>query len=118
MHEYKITLATELKLSATDFSDSWNSTAQCQGIAAASTEAVKQGDYNLGDMAAIVVLSSVSSVATLVLSELIKQSIAEWFKQRATNNSPAPKPEAIEVREISQPDGSKLIVVVLKSTAP
>jgi len=115
MSDYKITFSPELNINATDFVDGWNNLEQCQKVAEAKAEPKTQGDYNLGELAMMAVLTGISTSASIVLSELIKHTVAEYFKKRQqANNPPLPEPESIEVREIEQPNGSKLVVVVLK----
>ena len=114
MSDYKITFAPELQLSAADFVDSWNSIEQCRELAEAKTETAGQSHYDFG-AGMLVLLGGIGvSVATTALNELVKQAIAAYFKKRLQADTPAPEPERIEVREIDQPDGSKLVVVVLK----
>ena len=118
MSHYKITFAPELNLTAADFAESWNEIEQCREVAEAYTETAAQQDFEL--VSAGVLLAALKFVAgttvTVTINELIKLAIAEYSKKRqVATNPPPPALEHIEVREIPQPDGTKLLVVVIKN---
>jgi hypothetical protein len=115
MNDYKVTFSPELNINATEFTDSWNNLELCHKVAEAKTETATQGDYNLVDAAMLVSLVFIANVSSSLLTALIKEAIMDWYKKYQQANNPPPlKPESIEIREIEQPDGSKLVVVVLK----
>lgn len=115
MDTYKITFDPELRIDAAEFADSWNTIPSCSEMAKAAIGEATQSDFNLSELTTMAVLTTLSTVTTLALSELVKHSIAEYFKKRQqSDNPPPPEPDSIEVREIEQPDGSKLVVVVVK----
>lgn len=116
MSDYKITFSPELNISAADFVDSWNEIEPCHKVAEASTETAAAQDFELisGGMV-LAGLTFVAGMATTAINELIKQAIAEYFKKRqAANNPPPPALNNIEIQHIEQPDGSKLLVVLIK----
>lgn len=55
----------------------------------------------------------VTNVASVVLIDLIKEVVINKYKENQQAENAVPESE-IEIREIEQPDGSKLVVVVLK----
>ena len=114
MSDYKITFAPELNLTAADFAESWNSIEQCHELSEAKTETAAQGQFDFGATVLVALGCIAVTVATTALNEFVKHAIAEYFKNRQQATTPSPEPERIEVQVIDQPDGSKLLVVVLK----
>lgn len=112
MSDYKITFAPELNLTAADFAESWNSIEQCRELSEAKTETVAQGQFDFGATILVALGGIVLKVTTTALEEYVKHAIAEQFKKRQQAN--IPEPERIEIQVIDQPNGSKLLVVVLK----
>jgi hypothetical protein len=120
MNDYKITFAPELNLSATDFAESWNSLESCRQVTEAKTESATQSDFALGEIAIIASLSFVGGLAADVLKDLVKDAvkdaIAKYVKKTQQATHPAlPALENIEVQQIEQPDGTKLLVVIIKN---
>jgi hypothetical protein len=114
MSDYKITFAPELNISAADFAESWNTLEQCRTVAEATTETATQQDFELISAGVLAGLTFVAGIAATALNELIKQTIAEYFKKRQAANNPPPTPTAIEIQQIEQPDGTKLLIVLIK----
>ena len=117
MNDYKITFAPELEISAAEFAESWNSLDSCRTVAEAKTETATQNDF--ADMVTIVSLSVVSAFAADLLLDLVKDAIKDWIakclKKMPQATHPAlPAPEDIEVQQIELPDGTKLLIIVIK----
>ncbi|MCX7098948.1 MAG: hypothetical protein NTV43_13680 [Methylococcales bacterium] len=114
MSDYKITFAPEVNLTAADFAESWNSIEQYRELSTAQTETVAQGQFDFGATALVVLGGIALKVTTTALEEYVKQAIAAHFKKPQQATTPAPAPERIEVQVMDHPDGTKLVVVVLK----
>lgn len=117
MSDYKITFSPELNISAADFADSWNALEKCQKVATASTETASQNDFNL-DEVLIIALGFIGGVSADLLKDLVKDALKDAIaklKKPPEDHTPAqPELNSIEIQHIEQPDGSKLLVVVIK----
>jgi hypothetical protein len=118
MNDYKITFSPDTILTAVEFAESWNSLESCREVAEAKTESATQSDFALAEMAMMVSLGFIGNIAAEVLKDLVKDAvkdaIAKYIKKTPqAANPPLPAPDAIEIQQIEQPDGTKLLVVVI-----
>ena len=101
--EQKIALDPALGLTAAELAAVWNANPTTAAHGRARTEAVPPGQFMDFAKAGFLVVSSISlGLLTNYIYDLIKDAFAD---------KPAP---AIAVHQLDQPDGSKLVVVVVE----
>jgi hypothetical protein len=101
MKPLQIALAPELGIRPEDFVAAWNETPACREAAEAQFIPAPQTQFDPLLAAGVAALVSIGTgLITNVLSELIKQALA----RRQVN-------QAIDVIEVQQADGSRLLVV-------
>lgn len=103
---YQIVLAPDLDVSAADFAAAWNADEQTNIVAQAhvASSATKTYDPELINS---IVIGVLSSLATSALYDLIKHVLTEMIEPRKV-------PQSIEIQQIDQPDGTRLLIVKRK----
>lgn len=118
MTDYKITLSPDLEINTTDFVTAWNDTANCREVAKAQLENSAAVNYDpLVAGAAAVFLSGIAvGMTTNALYDVVKQIVLNQAPvQKLLEKRKLPKStEVIEIQTVQQPDGTPLLVVVLK----
>ena len=99
MDRINIALAPDLGIKAQEFIDAWNASEENRAIAVAMADHAKAEHFEPVSLTAVLV-GIAAGVATNVISELIKKAVKN--KRAGTR---------VEVREISGPDSSRMIVV-------
>jgi hypothetical protein len=118
MTDYKITLSPDLEINAADFVTAWNDTPNCSEVAEAQLETSAAVDYGsrLTGAAAVFLSGIAVGMTTNALYDMVKQvvlnqtSVQKLLEKRGLQKST----EVIEIQTVQQPDGSFLLVVVLK----
>jgi hypothetical protein len=102
--DYKIVLSPELALEPADFVAAWNDTPTCRAVAEASlaTWTVAQFDPTLLSQAGVVLSGVALGVVSDAVYDLIKRVLARQGVRKCT-----------EILELEQPDGSRLLVVMI-----
>ncbi|MCI0512691.1 FAD:protein FMN transferase [candidate division KSB1 bacterium] len=106
---YKIAVDPELKISAPEFIEQWNTSPECQPIARVQSAVVTRGpafDPTLLQQGLIALGGFTAGLAVDVLKDVIKEQVKAYLKRKF----PAPTPQ-VKVDAIQQPDGSYLLVV-------
>lgn len=103
--DYRIALDPELGLSSSEFIEAWNESPACTAMASASVEKEAAVNLDPGLMhAALVGLAGVATgVATNAIYDLIKQLLIDQDVKKS-----------IEVVDVEQPDGGRLVIVKIK----
>lgn len=99
MDRLNIALAPDLDIKAQDFVDAWNASEESGAIAVAKADHADAEHFEPLSLTAVLV-GIAAGVATNVISELIKKALEN--KKAGTR---------VEVREITRPDSSRMLVV-------
>jgi hypothetical protein len=117
MTDYKIALSPDLEINAADFVTVWNDTPNCREVAAAQMKTSATVDYDPLLAGAAVFLSGIAvGMATNALYDMLKQVVLKQAPvQKLLEKRGLPKrTEVIDIQTVQQPDGTPLLVVVLK----
>lgn len=104
--QYQIVLPPEIGVSAEAFADAWNTDQQSSVVAEARVEPAPTRSYDPLTVSTVAV-NLLLGVAGSALYELVKHVLSQALAQSSAT-------ERIEVREIDQPDGTRLLVVHIK----
>lgn len=97
--DYQIALSPDLDISPEDFVAAWNEAPECRAAAAARVEAAAQRSFEPLTASAILIGLGLG-IATNALYDLIKYALVKKGVR-----------EQIELSQIEQPDGSRVIVI-------
>ena len=103
MDRINVALSSDLGIAAQDFVDAWNAGGDRQTIATAEATAAKAEHFEPVSLTAVLV-GIAAGVATNVISELITKALET--KKPGTR---------VNVREVSNPEGSRIFVVTTSS---
>lgn len=117
MTDYKITLSPDLEINAADFVTAWNDVPNCHKVAKAQLETSTAVDYDPLFVGAAVFISGIAvGMTTNAFYDVVKQvvlnqaPVQKLLEKRGWQKST----EVIEIQTVQQPDGTPLLVVVLK----
>lgn len=102
MDSLTIAFAPELATDAAGFVDDWNRTPDCRNIAQAEVGTAAAATFDPGMLTEAVAL--LTSVATGIAANMIYDRIKQVMAKR---RGPAP----VEIIELHQPDGTRLLIV-------
>jgi len=114
MNNYKIRFDPRLEINPADFMAVWNTTQDCRDMAEAQVNS-SAASYDIGS--AFVLLSGIAiGVATNTIYDLLKQAVVnnKAVQDLLEKRGLSKQADSISVQTIEQPDGSQMLVVVIK----
>jgi hypothetical protein len=114
MSDYQIKFSPQLEINPTDFVTAWNESPDCKAVAEAKVSH-SADSYDIGS--ALVLLSGIAiGVATNTIYDLLKQMVINHkaVQKLLEGRDLSKQADVINVQAIEQPDGSQLLVVVIK----
>ncbi len=117
MTDYKIRLSPDLDINTADFVTAWNDTPNCREVAEAQLETSAAVDYDPLLAGAAVFLGGIAvGMATNALYDMVKQVVLSQapIQKLLEKRGLQKRTEVIEIQTVQQPDGTPMLVVVLK----
>ena len=114
MSDYQIRFAPQLEINSADFVTAWNATADCKTVAVAQ---VGSSATNYDIASAFVLLSGIAiGVATNTIYDLLKQTVVnnKTVQDLLGKRGLSKQADSINIQAVEQPDGSQMLVVVIK----
>jgi hypothetical protein len=114
MNNYQIRFDPRLEINPTNFIRDWNTTQDCRDVAEAQVDS-SAASYDIGS--AFVLLSGIAiGVATNTIYDLLKQAVVnnKAVQDLLEKRGLSKQADSISVQTIEQPDGSQMLVVVIK----
>ncbi|MDM8568484.1 hypothetical protein QUF50_03010 [Thiotrichales bacterium HSG1] len=117
MTNYKIAFAPDLDIDTSDFVNAWNDTSNCREMAEAKLDEMTATDYDSSTVKVLALLGVFATgVATNAIYDLIKTTVVNLPGVQETleiKNIPK-NADFLDIQQIDQPDGSKLLIIVVK----
>lgn len=104
--QYQIVLPPDIRVSPEAFADAWNADEQSSVVAEARLKPAQTRSYDPLTVSTVVVDHQIG-LGGAALYDLVKHVLSQALDQPSTS-------QRIEVREIDQPDGGRLLVVHIK----
>jgi hypothetical protein len=117
MTDYQMTLSPDLEIDAAEFVTAWNDTPNCREVAEAQLETSAAVDYDPLFAGVAVFLSGIAvGLTTNALYDLVKKVVLNQAPvQKLLEKRGLEKhTDVIDIQTVQQPDGTPLLVVVLK----
>ncbi|MDM8557351.1 hypothetical protein [Candidatus Parabeggiatoa sp. HSG14] len=114
MSDYQIRFSPQLEINPTDFVAAWNESPDCKTVGEAKVNS-SAASYDIAS--AFVLLSGIAiGVATNTIYDLLKQAVVNHksVQNLLEKRGLSKQADSINVQTIEQPDGSKMLVVVIK----
>jgi hypothetical protein len=114
MSNYQIRFDPRLEIDPADFVAAWNNSPDCQTVAKAELNS-SATNYDLGS--ALVLLSGIAiGIAANTIYDLLKQTVINHkaVQKLLEKRSQSKQMDSIDVQIIEQPDGSQMLVVVIR----
>ena len=107
MNDYQVSFSSQLKVNPKDLVTIWNETQECRAVAKAELKSEK---FDPGS--AFVILGGIAAgVATGMIYDLIKLAAKKLFEKLGFSEE---RINSVEVQVIDNPDGSRIVVIVIK----
>ena len=117
MTEYKIAFSPDLQINTSDFVTAWNNASNCREMAEAQLDKMVATDYDSSTAKVLALLGVFAiGVTTNAIYDLIKTTVINLPGVQETlsiKNLPQ-NAEFLDIQQITQPDGSKMLIIVVK----
>jgi len=117
MNDYQIRFSPQLGINPADFVAAWNASENCRDVAEAQIDMGAAVDFDSTATKVLTLLGGIAiGVATNTIYDLIKNTVINLptvQKTLATQTLPA-NTEFVDIQQVEQPDGTKLLIVILK----
>ena len=117
MSDYQIRFSPQLEINPADFVAAWNDAPDCKTVAAAQVDSSAAVAFDSSAAKALTLLSGIAiGVATNTVYDLIKNTVINLptvQKSLAAQTLPA-RTEFVDIQQVDQPDGTKLLIVIMK----
>ena len=117
MSDYQIRFDPRLEINPADFVAAWNNSPDCKTVAEAQTDTSAAVDFDSAAVKALTLLGGIAiGVTTNTVYDLIKSTVINLptvQKSFAAQTLPT-RTEFVDIQQIEQPDGTKLLIVIVK----
>jgi len=116
MTDYQIRFDPRLEINPADFVAAWNNSPDCKTVAEAQTDSSAAVDFDSSALKALTLLGGIAiGVTTNTVYDLIKSTVINLPTVQKTLTQTLPvRSEFVDIQQIEQPDGTKLLIVIMK----
>jgi len=116
MSDYQIRFDPRLEINPADFVAAWNDSSDCKAITEAQVDSSTAVDFDSSAAKVLTLLGGIAiGVTTNTVYDLIKSTVINLPTVQKTSTQTLPvRSEFVDIQQIEQPDGTKLLIVILK----